>query len=200
MRARDHRSELLSANARVSAAQAETVLQRVLTVRQVGATVGVKRVDGTNSMIAGLSMPVPLFDRNRGEVQRATSELLAAQHERAWAERAVTAEIRGAYDAAERLSAQVSRVESTFLVRAEEVNRITLGAYQEGAATLLQVIDAARTLADARLTYYRIVLGQRQSLFDLSMAAGDDPEVALTVSAGSDHPSLGQSAQHRKVQ
>jgi outer membrane protein, heavy metal efflux system len=179
IRARDQRSEVLGANARLSAARADTALQHALTIRQVGATFGVLRVDGTNSMIAALSMPIPLFDRNRGEVQRATSEFLAAQQERAWAERTVTAEVRGAYEAAERLSTQASRLEPTFLDRAEEVNRITLGAYQEGAATLLQVIDAARTLADARLTYYRVVLGQRQSLFDLAMAAGDDPETAL---------------------
>jgi cobalt-zinc-cadmium efflux system outer membrane protein len=199
-RARDQRSEVLGANARVSAARAETALQHALTIRQVGATFGVKRVDGTNSMIAGLSMPVPLFDRNRGEKQRATSELRAAEQERAWVERVVTAEIRGAYEASERLSAQASRLESTFLDRAEEVNRITRGAYQEGAATLLQVIDAARTLADARLIYYRMVLSQRQSLFDLAMAAGDDPEVALTVSGGSDGPPARELAQRRNVQ
>src|SRR6202035_3824224 len=141
------RSEVLSAGARVAAATAETELQRALTVRQVGATFGLKRVDGTNSMIVGLSVPVPLFDRNRGEVQRATAELIAAEHERSWAERIVSAEIQAAYDATERLSAEVSRLQPSFLDRAEEVNRITVGAYQEGAATLLQVIDAARTLS-----------------------------------------------------
>jgi cobalt-zinc-cadmium efflux system outer membrane protein len=185
-RAREHRSEVLGASARVAAATADTDLQRALTVRQVGATFGLKRVGGANSMIAGLSVPLPLFDRNRGEVQRADAELLAAEQERSWAERVVSAEIQAAYDGAERLSAEVSRLQPSFLNRAEDVNRITIGAYQEGAATLLQVIDAARTLGDARLTYFRAVIAQRQSVFDLAMAAGEEPEAALTASARTD--------------
>jgi cobalt-zinc-cadmium efflux system outer membrane protein len=168
-----------SARARVSAATAETSVQRALTIRQVGATFGFKRAEG-NSMIAGISVPVPLFDRNRGEVQRVTGELLAVQHELAWTERAVVAEIEGAYAAAQRLGTQVSTLQPSFLDRADEANRITLAAYQEGAATLLQVLDASRTVADVRLTYYRAVLAQRQSVFDLAMAAGNEPEAALT--------------------
>jgi cobalt-zinc-cadmium efflux system outer membrane protein len=198
--ARTQRSEVLSAGARVSTAQAEVDVQRALTVRQVGATVGLKRIEGTNSMIAGLSLPLPLFDRNRGEVQRATSDLQAAEQERAWAERAVTAEIRGAYDAAERLTTEVSRLQPSYLDRAEDVNRIIIGAYQEGAATLLQVIDAARTLADARVMFHRAVLGQCQSLFDLAMAAGEPPESAATASGSCRDSSSTESHPPRDVQ
>jgi cobalt-zinc-cadmium efflux system outer membrane protein len=185
-RARERRSEVLGADAHVSAATAETAVQHALTIRQIGATFGFKRTGGENSMIAGLSVPVPLFDRNRGEVQRATGELLAARQELAWTERTVAAEVEGDYYAAERLSSQVSALAPSFLDRADEANRITLAAYQEGAATLLQVLDAGRALADARLTYSRAVLAQRESLFDLAMASGDEPETALNALARSD--------------
>jgi cobalt-zinc-cadmium efflux system outer membrane protein len=129
--------------------------------------------------VAGLSVPMPLFDQNRGEVQRATAELTAAQHELAWAQRTVTTEVEAAYAAAQRLVAQVSSMEPSFLDRAAEANRITVGAYQEGGATLLQVLDASRSLTEARLTYSRAALAQHQSLFDLTIASGDDPEAAL---------------------
>jgi cobalt-zinc-cadmium efflux system outer membrane protein len=183
MRAREHRPEVLGAGARVSAATADIAVQRALTVRQLGATLGVKRIAGENTMVAGLSVPVPLFDQNRGEVQRATAELMAAQHELAWVERTVATEVEGAYVAAQRLAAHVSALEPSFLDRATEANRITVGAYQEGGATLLQVIDTSRTLADATLTYTRAALAQHQSLFDLAIAAGDDPEAALSAVA-----------------
>jgi cobalt-zinc-cadmium efflux system outer membrane protein len=178
-RAQERRPEVLIARARVSAATADIAVQRALTVRQLGATFGVKRIAGENTMVAGLSVPMPLFDQNRGEVQRATAELTAAQHELAWAERTVTTEVEGAYAAAQRLVAQVSPPEPSFLDRAAEANRITVGAYQEGGATLLQVLDASRSLTEARLTYSRAALAQHQSLFDLAIVAGDDPEAAL---------------------
>jgi cobalt-zinc-cadmium efflux system outer membrane protein len=198
--ARGNRAEMQSARARVSAATTETSLQRALTVRQVGAAFGVKRVEGESSMIAGISVPVPLFDRNRGEVQRATGELLAAEEELTWTERVVVGEMAGAYTALQRLSAQVSTLERSFLDRADETNRITLAAYQEGAATLLQVLDAARTVADARLTYYRAVLAQRQGVFDLAMAAGNEPETALSALAPSNDVSASASQPTRDGQ
>ena len=184
-RARLGRPELVEARARVAAAGAETAYQRALTVRQIGATFGSKRVSGESSMIAGVSVPLPLFDQNRGEVQRASAERAAAERELEWAERTVAAQVRGAYEAADRLSAQVARLQGTFLARAEESRRIALAAYEEGAANLLQVLDASRALGDARLTYYRVLLAQRQSLLDLAVAAGDEPGAALSTSDNS---------------
>ena len=142
---------------------------------------GVKRVAGVNSMIGGVSLTVPLFDANRGGIERATAERIAAGHELASAERAVAADVEAAYEAARQLSQQVAVLQRSFLDRAEESRRITLAAYQEGATTLLQVLDTSRTLFDARLTFYKSLFAQRQSTFDLAVAGGTEPEAALTL-------------------
>ncbi|MGH9330935.1 MAG: TolC family protein [Vicinamibacterales bacterium] len=168
------RPELVSARAKVGAARAAAAYERRLVIREAGASFGLKRTSGVNSMIAGLSVSLPIFDRNRGEIDRATAERVAAERELAWIERVVTAEVTGAYEVARRLSARVAELQRTFLSRAEESSRITLAAYQEGAATLLQALDASRTLAAARLSYSRAVFAQRESLFDLMVAAGYD--------------------------
>ena len=67
------------------------------------------------------------------------------------------------------------------LVATAESRRIAVAAYQEGAAPLLQVIDATRTLADARMTYARALHARLVSLLELYAAAGLDPVAALTV-------------------
>ena len=175
------RPDVLAAKARARAAQAETGLQRRLLVRQFGATFGTKSTAGEYSMIAGLSLPFPLFDQNRGEVQRATGERLAAERELAWAERRASAEVAGAYEAARLLLAQVAVLERGFLQRAAEARRIAVAAYQEGAAPLLQVIDATRTLADARVSYYRALFARQEGLLELYSTAGLDPLGALTL-------------------
>ena len=86
--------------------------------------------------------------------------------------------MNGAYEVSQRLDAQVAELRRSFLSRAEESSRITLAAYQEGAATLLQVLDATRTLASARLSYARTVLAARESFFELMIAAGYDAATA----------------------
>jgi cobalt-zinc-cadmium efflux system outer membrane protein len=185
--ARDQRAELVSGRARTAAAAAAIEVERTLSVRQLGATFGNKRISGLNahnSMIAAVSVTVPLFDRNQGGVERATRERVAAEHDVAWTERTIAADVQGAHESVDRWSRQLRDLQQSFLARADEVQRITLGAYQEGGATLLQVLDATRTRADARLTYTRTLFAQLESLIDLALAAGteaaDAPAVART--------------------
>jgi cobalt-zinc-cadmium efflux system outer membrane protein len=174
------RPELVGARAKVGAAKAAAAYEGRLVIREAGASFGLKRTSGVNAMIAGLSVSVPIFDRNSGEIDRATAERVAAERELAWSERVVAAEVTGAYEVARRLSARVADLQRTFLGRAEESSRITLAAYQEGAATLLQALDASRTLAAARLSYSRAVFAQRESLFELMIVAGYDPKAPIT--------------------
>jgi outer membrane protein, heavy metal efflux system len=172
------RADLITGRAKVDAAAAAIAVERSLLVRQLGATFGVKRTAGTNTMVAGLSMTVPLFDRNRGAIQRATGDRLAAEQELRWLERTIKGAIEGAYQAAERLASRAAAVQTTSLSRAEESRRIALAAYQEGAATLLQVLDASRALTDARLTVARLVVAANESIFELGVAAGYDAHAA----------------------
>ena len=177
---RTSRPDLVAARARADAARAETAYQNRLTLRQLGATFGTKRVAGENTMVAGVSLALPLFDRNRGDVQRASAERVAAEQEAAWTERRAAAQLGGAYQATGLLLREAARLDGTFLNRAEESRRIALAAYREGAVSLLQVLDASRTFAEARLSYFRTLFAARESLLDLAAAAGLDPVDGLS--------------------
>ena len=168
------RPDLVAARARVAAARAETNYQRTLAVRQLGATFGSKRIAGVNTMVAGLSLPLPLFDQNRGEVQRASGERTALEQELVWRERQVAAEVAASYEAARVLREQRARLSPSFIARAEMSRRIALAAYREGAVSLLQVIDASRTLADARLAWYRTLFAERECLLELNVVSGSE--------------------------
>ncbi len=183
--ARSTRPDIIAARARVAAAGADAGYQRALTIRSVGATFGSKRTAGVTSMIAGLSFPLPLFDRNRGGIQQATALQRAAEAELAWTERRVAADVQAAFSSARSLTAQVTRLSPTMLVRAEESRRIALGAYQEGALSLLQVLDASRALADARQTWYRLLFAERENRLALRAALGDPTLGAPTLGAPS---------------
>jgi cobalt-zinc-cadmium efflux system outer membrane protein len=179
VRARAARAELVVERARLAGAEAAVEVERSLKLRQLGATFGNKHTEGRNTLIAGVSVSVPLFDRNQGGVARATAERLAADQDLAWAERLVAADVEGAHGAAIRLARQLADLQASFLARAEQVHQLTLGAYQEGGATLLQLLDATRMLADARLTYARVLFAQRQSLFELALSTGAEPAEAI---------------------
>ncbi len=168
------RPEIRAGERRVAAASAGIASERSMFVRQVGATFGVKKSAGINSMIAGISLPFPLFDQNRGEIARATAQREAASFELASARRSVRAEIVGAVRAASILRQRMTNLQPGYLARADEARRITLAAYREGGLPLIQVLDAARAWGEARRSYYQLLYAQHQSVFELNGALGRD--------------------------
>lgn len=176
----ERRPDIRAARERLTAAGAGVSVERATILRELGATFGAKRTAGTTSMMAGLSLPLPIFDANRGEIVRASAERDAAALDLAARERMARAELAGAYEAARLLTERASLLSRgtagrpAFLARADEARRIALGAYREGAVPLLQVIDAARAWGDARLAFYETLYAQHESVALLLVARGDD--------------------------
>jgi cobalt-zinc-cadmium efflux system outer membrane protein len=181
------RPDLLAAEARTKAAEAGIGVERTMLFRQLGATLGTKQMMGTTSMIAGVSLPLPFFDRNRGEIARATAEREAAAFDLDASTRAARAQLSGALAAArlltERASALTASADTGFLARAEQARRIALGAYREGAVPLIQVLDAARAWSDARMTYFDLLFSQQESVLDVLYASGSDLRTVLPTSS-----------------
>ena len=181
------RPQLRAARERVTSASAGVASERTMLFRQAGAMVGTKQSGGTTSLIAGVSVPLPLFDQNRGEVARATAEREAAALDLVAEERSARAEIVGAYEAARLLTDRAAALaakrgdgSSVYLARADEARRIALGAYREGAVPLLSVIDAARAWGEARVAYYQTLFAQHESVLALLAAEGADLATALS--------------------
>lgn len=170
--ARQQRPELIAANARVDAARAGATMERTNIVRDIAVTAGVKTMAGTRSFMTGLSFPVPLFDQNRGEIQRAEARRRIAAFERQQVEREIAADVTASYAAVQTLSEQAALLHGGLLRRAEEARRIAEAAYREGATPLVQVLDAARALAEARQVYYGALFAHQQSTLELSAAIG----------------------------
>lgn len=177
------RAEIKAARERLAAASAGIVSERRMRVRDLGATVGTKRSEGSTSLLAGLSLPFPMFDQNRGEILRATAERDAAAFELAATERAVRAEVLGAFEAARILTERIEPLArggpNGLLARADEARRIALGAYREGAIPLIHVIDAARAWGEARLAFYQTLFSQHESVLALLASQGRDLVAAL---------------------
>jgi cobalt-zinc-cadmium efflux system outer membrane protein len=123
---------------------------------------GVRQFRGTGdtALVAGLSMPIPVFDRNRGNIDAARSGIDAADARRAGVLAEITVRARNAVTAVEAAEARMRALQDAALPEALEALRLTQQSYREGRSTLLELLDAqdaytnAETaLIDARLAY-----------------------------------------------
>lgn len=117
----------------------------------VTVSMGVRRLaaDDTNAFVGGVSVPFPVFDRNRGNISAAQSELAAADERVNIARLDAQADIQSATG---RLHAAVTRVKSAQNSErtALEAYRLTRVGYEAGKLPLSEVLSARRTLTDAR--------------------------------------------------
>lgn len=169
------RSDLAAASTRAKAASAAISIERRAIVREIGAMAGVKNMEGERSLMAGLSVPFPLFDRNAGEIQRARAEQRVAASEYELVRRRVAADIQATLAATVAFESALARTRD-LLSKAEESRRIAEAAYREGAVPLSQVIEAARTLADARHANAQAYFGLKAALFELASSTTSQAE------------------------
>ena len=191
----ERRPDVTAARERLAAATAGATLEQRQRLRDLGAMLGVKQTAGTSSMLIGVSVPLPLFDQNRGAIVSARAMQDAAGFELLAQQRSARVELLGSEEAAriltERVSALTARDSASgvvrYLARADESRAIALGAYREGAVPLLQVLDAARAWGDARVSFYRALYAQHEAVLALMVARGDDVATVVipTTSANS---------------
>jgi len=122
----------------------------------------------------GIALPVPLFYWNGGERQRASADLSAA--EVAVQRTRVQIEADVAVAAANFRSVRVlaERYQSGLLEKSAAVLETTRFAYQQGAGSLLELLDAIRTYGDTRSEYYGAVHDYWVAAYALSRAVGAD--------------------------
>ena len=171
---------------RLRAMDAAVAAERTMMIPQFGLMVGAKESEGRTSLVGGVSLPLPLLNRNGGRIVRARGERDAAAFELAREERGARSALTAATEASRRLTAETLRIGektadggSAYLTRAEDVRRIALGAYREGAVPLISVVDAARAWGEARITYYKLLFAQHEAVLAHFAARGIDPLEAL---------------------
>ncbi len=100
----------------------------------------------------GLSTEIPLSDAWRGLMAKATADLRAAQRRREAIESEADVELRRLIDALALRRAALDRFRRNVGERIPALKQMAEDAYRLGRGTLLELIDAARSRLDARLT------------------------------------------------
>lgn len=132
--------------------RADLDLERSLAIPDPTVSAGFRRFrdSGDNAFTVGVSVPIPVFNQNRGAIARARAEVMAAEAElaaeRLEQERRLTlarGQLAAAFDAASALrDSVVPLAERTFADAGE--------AYRQGKFSYLDVLDAQGALFDAR--------------------------------------------------
>ncbi len=120
------------------------------------------------------SVPLPVFNRNQGEIARAEGEEHKADRVLAALETEVAGEVAAAYEEFEPTRQLLIEIERDLLKPTNEARAGTTYVYEAGATSLLEVLDAQRAFNETMETYYSAQATYRRAQARLALAVGQD--------------------------
>ncbi len=168
--------ELRTAEQQLATEQSRLRLARAERIPDLLLEPGIESVDPSLPHGYGFKMqvtvPLPIFNRNRGEIARSNALVAQFAAERDATRQRIAAEIGQAALRLDAAREQVNFYEAKLLPDAEQVRELVEEAYRAGQTGLLPVIDAQRSAREVRQGYLQALFDYQSALADLEGAAG----------------------------
>jgi outer membrane protein, heavy metal efflux system len=148
--------------------------ERAKAIPDVTVTAGVTRFSqfDDRAYIVGISVPLPLFNRNRGGILEASRRLDKASDERLVAENRVLTELARAYQRLAAIDHEIGTLRTILLPGAQSAFDATTRGYQLGKFGFLDVLDAQRTLFQTRTQYLRALAEYQRGVSEIERLVG----------------------------
>jgi cobalt-zinc-cadmium efflux system outer membrane protein len=131
-----------------------------------------KRNGPVNGVGFGISIDIPIHDRNQGEIARSQFAARQAREVEAAARVTVLSDVRNAYEAFQNSDQVATLFESGYLDQARDSREISLYSYRRGASTLLDLLDAERSYRAVQLAYRQALATYMAAAEQVNAAVG----------------------------
>jgi cobalt-zinc-cadmium efflux system outer membrane protein len=132
--------------------EAELSLARAGAVPDVKASFGVRQFPGTSdaALVAGISVPMPFFNQNQGEIARAGAEVTRVTHERQQAAQEREQELIQSWSDWQSAWNEATALKSKAVPEAGRAFNLALSGYRVGGFQYLDVLDTQRAFFETR--------------------------------------------------
>lgn len=144
--------------------------REALPVPSVG--VGSVRSESGRENVIGLSVSIPLFDRNRGAINRAEAEARGLQLRSQATIVSAQAELMRATEQFARLQALTERFERNGLEILPRLRQMATDSYRLGRGGILELIDAIESQTEKKVVYLDLLEDALQAEVDVRVASG----------------------------
>lgn len=172
LRALKNRPDLLAARQGVRAAESQYALARANGKVDLTGGLTYSHLSDQNTMGITFSIPLPVFDRNQGEIARTHFAMTAAQETAYAASDTVLTDVNSAYQAFSGNQEVVNLYVGGYLKQSQDSRDISEYAYRRGAASLLDYLDAERSYRATQLAYRQALAAYLTAVEQLKEAVG----------------------------
>jgi cobalt-zinc-cadmium efflux system outer membrane protein len=136
---------------------------------------GYRRLEGDNAdtFVAGVSVPMPFFNRNQGGILEAQFRLARAESENEAAQARVHSELADAYLALQTAMETVRAFRDAVLPGVERAFEVIREGYEQGTFEQLDLLEAQRALAAERIQYVEALVSLCHARADVERLIGE---------------------------
>lgn len=178
--ARQKRPDLAAASSQLASADAALSLARRERIPDIAVVGGYEQQGHGQEAVQpptatlGLSLELPVFYRNGGEIQKAEAAVRTQTLQRDKLDAQVANDVATALAAYQSAAARVQRMDSRLLERARRARDLVEYQYKKGAASLLELLDAQRTFVTTHAEYYQDLSDYWTAFYQLEEAVGTE--------------------------
>jgi cobalt-zinc-cadmium efflux system outer membrane protein len=140
---------------------------------------GARGPDNPQQYTLGLSIPLPVFDRNQGGIAQSEAAIGTAEADLRKTILQAKNDVNVAFKTLMQSRRLVEAYQAGVLDDARSSLSIMEAAYQRGGATILDLLDASRTAAAVQLNYVDALGSYQRTLFQLESAVGKELTVVV---------------------
>ena len=173
----------------ISRRGALTKIERSKSTPNITISAGVlnnQELGGINQALLGLSVPIPIFDRNQGNLQEAIGREYKAQDELLAIRAQLEAQLATQYERLNSARQASELLRSEILPSAQSAFNAANKGFSAGKFSFLDVLDAQRTLFQAKSQYTQALLEAHQAVAEIERILGD-----VVVHSPPSQPALG---------
>ena len=136
---------------------------------------GVKRFSETNdnAFVLGVSIPLPIFNRNQGGILEAQHRLAKADEERKASEVHLLTALSETYQALSSAFSEAIALKNDVLPGAQSAFETASEGFRQGKFSYLDVLDTQRTLFETRGQYIKTLTAYHRAVADVEQLIGE---------------------------
>lgn len=167
-----NRPDLRAAQQAVTAAESQYALQKANGKMDITGTFNYSHTAGASSGSFFYSMPLPIFNRNQGEIAHAQYAITQAQQQAGETTQQVSTDVVTAFANLQTNDQIVQLYQGGYVDAAKQSRDISEYAYRKGAASLLDYLDAERSYRANQLAYRQALASYMLALEQMRQAVG----------------------------
>jgi cobalt-zinc-cadmium efflux system outer membrane protein len=171
-KALQNRPDLRAAVLGVTASNSQYTLAKANGKQDYTVSGNYSHVNGLSALTFSFSIPMPIFDRNQGEIARTRYAINQAKEQQSAATGQVLTDVKDAYEGLRTNGRLVQMYRSGILDDAKRSRDISEYSYRRGATALLDFLDAERSYRATELAYRQALAAYLTAAEQLRQAVG----------------------------